>query len=167
MPTLSLLSQQFLPHLSSSDERAFVVMNKDGDFAIVKGRWNGFCKKEVRLLRETLSQSPFQMPRGESEKGKNGSAGRLVLHAFNLLKNTVQKMHIPNVDGSCSFVIGGERVCESERVLSSFPVLSRLSQTRMVDCLLRLCTFDQRRQLSISLVSSVWELSLFCVIQIR
>ncbi len=34
--------QQFLPHLSSADERGMVVLNKDGDFAIIKARWAGF-----------------------------------------------------------------------------------------------------------------------------
>lgn len=37
-----VIFQQALPHLSSDDERAMVVMNKDGDYAIVKAKWKGF-----------------------------------------------------------------------------------------------------------------------------
>ncbi len=36
------LQQSCLPHLSSADKRAMVVLNKDGDFAIIKGKWTGF-----------------------------------------------------------------------------------------------------------------------------
>lgn len=41
----NILFKQFLPHLSSPQERAFVVLNNEGDFGIVKGKWTGFNKK--------------------------------------------------------------------------------------------------------------------------
>nr|CDJ80361.1 Protein of unknown function DUF1399 domain containing protein [Haemonchus contortus] len=82
---------QFLPHLSNADERAFVIVNKDGDYAIVKGRWTGFSRKQ---------------PASEGQKAKPGAAGRLLVDAFNLLKNTVQKIEVPSPDGSTLFVIG-------------------------------------------------------------
>jgi hypothetical protein len=82
---------QFLPHLSSPDERVFIVLNRDGDFAIIKGRWNGFSRK---ISGDKL------------HKGKSGAAGVLNVELFNLLRNTVQKMQLPGVDGSTLFVIG-------------------------------------------------------------
>jgi hypothetical protein len=36
-----------LPNISSFDERAFLVLNKNGDFAILKGRWNGFVRRQT------------------------------------------------------------------------------------------------------------------------
>ncbi|ETN86510.1 hypothetical protein NECAME_05914 [Necator americanus] len=82
---------QFLPHLSNADERAFVIVNRDGDYAIVKGRWTGFSRKQ---------------PASKGQKAKPGSAGRLLVDAFNLLKNTVQKIEVPSPEGSTLFVIG-------------------------------------------------------------
>uniref|UniRef100_A0A1I7SDS2 AAA domain-containing protein n=1 Tax=Bursaphelenchus xylophilus TaxID=6326 RepID=A0A1I7SDS2_BURXY len=82
---------QFLPHLSSPDERVFIVLNKDGDSAIVKGRWNGFSRK---------------ISGDKMHKGKPGSAGVLNVELFNLLKNTVQKIQLPGADGSTLFVLG-------------------------------------------------------------
>jgi len=40
---------QFLPNIShpAADERAFIVLNRDGDFAILKGRWQGFVRKQA------------------------------------------------------------------------------------------------------------------------
>ncbi|KJH53574.1 hypothetical protein DICVIV_00319 [Dictyocaulus viviparus] len=88
---------QFLPHISSPDERAFVIVNKDGDYAIVKGKWTGFSRKQ---------------PAAKGQKAKPGSAGRLLVDAFNLLKNTVQKIEVPTAEGSTLFVIGGtNRIC--------------------------------------------------------
>uniref|UniRef100_A0A0M3HR55 SHR-BD domain-containing protein n=1 Tax=Ascaris lumbricoides TaxID=6252 RepID=A0A0M3HR55_ASCLU len=82
---------QFLPHLSTPDERAFVVMNKDGDYAIIKGRWTGFARK---------------VPAEKGQKAKPGSPGKLQVDAFNLLKNTVQKLEVPGPEGSTLFVVG-------------------------------------------------------------
>ncbi|KAK6049230.1 hypothetical protein COOONC_13265 [Cooperia oncophora] len=104
--------QQFLPHLSNADERAFVIVNKDGDYAIVKGRWTGFSRKQ---------------PASKGQKAKPGSAGRLLVDAFNLLKNTVQKIEVPSPEGSTLFVIGdaqarlpGKRIeCRSKRIPQS------------------------------------------------
>jgi hypothetical protein len=81
-----------LPHLSSPDERVFIVLNRDGDFAIVKGRWNGFSRK---------------ISGDKVHKGKPGTAGYLSVELFNLLRNTVQKLQLPGADGSTLFVIGG------------------------------------------------------------
>lgn len=39
--------QQTLPSLTSPDERAMVVLNRAGDFAVVKARWVGFKKRQV------------------------------------------------------------------------------------------------------------------------
>lgn len=83
---------QFLPHLSSPDERVFIVLNKEGDFAIVKGRWTGFSRK---------------VSGDKINKGKPGTAGYLNIELFNLLRNTVQKLQLPGADGSTLFVIGG------------------------------------------------------------
>ncbi|VDM24562.1 unnamed protein product [Toxocara canis] len=82
---------QFLPHLSTPDERAFVILNKDGDYAIVKGRWTGFTRK---------------MHAEKGQKAKPGNPGKLQVDAFNLLKNTVQKLEVPGPEGSTLFVIG-------------------------------------------------------------
>ena len=68
------------------------MVNKDGDFAIVKGRWMGFSRKQ---------------PAVKGQKAKPGSPGRLLVDAFNLLKNTVQKLEVPTAEGSTLFVIGG------------------------------------------------------------
>lgn len=67
-------------------------MNRDGDFAIVKGRWNGFTRK---------------ISGDKSRKGKPGAAGMLNVELFNLLRNTVQKLQLPGADGSTLFLIGG------------------------------------------------------------
>uniref|UniRef100_A0AC34RP08 Uncharacterized protein n=1 Tax=Panagrolaimus sp. JU765 TaxID=591449 RepID=A0AC34RP08_9BILA len=82
---------QFLPHLSSPDERIFIVLNRDGDFAIIKGRWNGFSRK---------------ISGDKTNRGKSGNAGVLNVELFNLLRNTVQKLQLPGPDGSTLFLIG-------------------------------------------------------------
>lgn len=68
------------------------MLNRDGDFAIVKGRWNGFSRK---------------VSGDKTHKGKPGSAGVLNVELFNLLRNTVQKLQLPGADGSTLFLIGG------------------------------------------------------------
>lgn len=92
--------QQFLPHLSSPEERVFIVLNRDGDFAIVKGRWNGFM---MRVAGD------------KTHKGKPGAAGALNVELFNLLRNTVQKLQLPGADGSTLFLIGGNRLFSRQR----------------------------------------------------
>ncbi|KAI6233015.1 hypothetical protein M3Y99_00962400 [Aphelenchoides fujianensis] len=84
-------SLQFLPHLSAPDERSFLVVNRDGDFALVKGRWHGFSRK--------VSGDKLQ-------NRKSGAPGYLNIELFNLLRNTVQKLQLPGADGSSLFVIG-------------------------------------------------------------
>jgi hypothetical protein len=71
-----------------------VVMNKDGDFAILKAKWVGFTKRV--------------QPKKGVQRGKPGSAGKLQVEAFNLLKNTVQKFDLPGAEGSTHFVVGGK-----------------------------------------------------------
>uniref|UniRef100_A0A0R3S2L9 VWFD domain-containing protein n=1 Tax=Elaeophora elaphi TaxID=1147741 RepID=A0A0R3S2L9_9BILA len=100
---------QFLPHLSAPDERAIAVMNKDGDFAIVKGKWIGFSRK---------------IPGDKEQKAKPGNPGKLQVDAFNLLKNTVQKFEIPGPEGSTFFVIG-----EAQARLPSKRIQCRSIQT--------------------------------------
>jgi hypothetical protein len=67
-------------------------LNREGDYAILKGRWNGFSRK---ISGDKLN------------KGKPGAAGCLNVELFNLLRNTVQKLQLPGADGSTLFVIGG------------------------------------------------------------
>ncbi|KAI6178251.1 hypothetical protein M3Y98_00480500 [Aphelenchoides besseyi] len=88
---------QFLPHLSAPDERCFLIVNRDGDFALVKGRWHGFSRK--------ISGDKIR-------KGKAGNAGYLNIELFNLLRNTVQKLQLPGADGSTR--LNGRRIhCRS------------------------------------------------------
>uniref|UniRef100_A0A0N4ZFU5 SH3 domain-containing protein n=1 Tax=Parastrongyloides trichosuri TaxID=131310 RepID=A0A0N4ZFU5_PARTI len=82
---------QFLPHLSSPEERIFLVSNRDGDFAIVKGAWSGYVKKPYNEKHRNCKQS---------------HAGFLKVELFNLLRNTVQKLQLPAPDGSTLFIIG-------------------------------------------------------------
>jgi hypothetical protein len=51
--------QQFLPNISAADERAFLVMNKDGDFAILKGRWNGFQRRQTGDKKHKVGKGKF------------------------------------------------------------------------------------------------------------
>ncbi|KAI6202965.1 hypothetical protein M3Y94_00502000 [Aphelenchoides besseyi] len=81
---------QFLPHLSAPDERCFLIVNRDGDFGLVKGRWHGFSRK---------------ISGDKVRKGKAGNAGYLNIELFNLLRNTVQKLQLPGADGSSLFSI--------------------------------------------------------------
>ncbi|VDL86455.1 unnamed protein product, partial [Nippostrongylus brasiliensis] len=131
---------QFLPHLSNADERAFVIVNRDGDYAIVKGRWTGFSRKQ---------------PAAKGQKAKPGSAGRLLVDAFNLLKNTVQKIEVPTSDGSTLFVIGdaqarlpGKRIeCRSTNTAE------QIASVFCVSTLFVLCNPDKAHK---------WPLTLAC-----
>ena len=70
-----------------------VVMNREGDFAILKAHWAGFTKRV--------------QPKKGALRGKPGNPGKLQVEAFNLLKNTVQKFELPGPEGSTHFVVGG------------------------------------------------------------
>lgn len=52
----------------------------------------------------------FKAASVKSQKSKPGSPGRLQVDAFNLLKNTVQKLEVPTAEGSTLFVIGGNHL---------------------------------------------------------
>lgn len=69
-----------------------MILNKEGDYAIIKGKWSGFSRKQSAT---------------KGQKAKPGNPGRLHVDAFNLLKNTVQKLEVPSADGSALFLIGG------------------------------------------------------------
>ncbi|VDL79693.1 unnamed protein product [Nippostrongylus brasiliensis] len=132
---------QFLPHLSNADERAFVIVNRDGDYAIVKGRWTGFSRKQ---------------PAAKGQKAKPGSAGRLLVDAFNLLKNTVQKIEVPTSDGSTLFRIECRSTNTAEQIASVF----------CVSTLFVLCNPDKIRQrndnTSVGHQAHKWPLTLAC-----
>ncbi|EYC04497.1 hypothetical protein Y032_0087g2046 [Ancylostoma ceylanicum] len=144
---------QFLPHLSNADERAFVIVNRDGDYAIVKGRWTGFSRKQ---------------PATKGQKAKPGSAGRLLVDAFNLLKNTVQKIEVPSPEGSTLFVIGdaqarlpGKRIeCRSTNTAE------QIASVFCVSTLFVLCNPDKVRSrndsTSVGHQAHKWPLTLAC-----
>lgn len=88
-----------------------VVMNKDGDFAIIKARWVGFQKRVApakgnAMTRATNIVDAFIFLVGG--KGKPGNPGKLTVEAFNLLKNTVQKFDLPGPEGTTMFMLGGK-----------------------------------------------------------
>ena len=56
-----------------------LVLNRLGDYAIVKGRWQGFVRK---------------VSGDKLHKGRSGAAGTLNIELFNLLRNTVQKLQL-------------------------------------------------------------------------
>jgi hypothetical protein len=144
--SISSIFQQFLPHLSSSDERAIVIVNKDGDFAIVKGRWTGFLRK---------------IPGDKGMKAKPGNPGKLQVDAFNLLKNTVQKFELPGAEGSTLFVVGGEY----ETIVGC--IIINIYQMHIHDCPVNEFNANQHLWLNISRVYSVLQHCLYCAIQTR
>ncbi|VDM59654.1 unnamed protein product [Angiostrongylus costaricensis] len=152
---------QFLPHISNADERAFVIVNKDGDYAILKGRWTGFSRKQA-------SSQWFISPATKGQKAKPGSAGHLLIDVFNLLKNTVQKIEVPTPEGSTLFVIGdaqarlpGKRIeCRSTNTAE------QIASVFCVATLFVLCNPDKIRSrndgTSIGHQAHKWPLTLAC-----
>ncbi|VDP22009.1 unnamed protein product [Soboliphyme baturini] len=90
IPTKSQLEEhlQFFPHLSSPDERAMVVSNRDGDFAVFKAKW-------------------VNIPYRDDKDEKYRSHGHLLIDALNLMKNTTQKFEIPGADDLKIKIFGG------------------------------------------------------------
>ncbi len=68
------------PHLSSPGERAFVILDCDGDCAIVKGAWTGF--------------RVWTPPNGATRMIP-GNPGRLDVELFDLRAHTSHKFHVP------------------------------------------------------------------------